>query len=96
MKDITEEELHHYIQIKNLTHLSIDKIKENSLQSVIKNFVWDLQENFPATVSTVCKTADKIGTIEKTNITCLVCKVKLYFLLYFSFKHYFSYNFLIP
>ncbi|XP_014356131.2 cytoplasmic tRNA 2-thiolation protein 2 [Papilio machaon] len=74
MKDITVEELHHYIQIKNLTHISIDKIQDNNLQSVIKQFVWDLQENFPATVSTVCKTADKIGSIDKSDKRCQFCK----------------------
>ncbi|KPI94851.1 Cytoplasmic tRNA 2-thiolation protein 2 [Papilio xuthus] len=77
IKDITEEELHHYIQIKNRPHISVDKIQENSLQSVIKKFVWDLQENFPATVSTVCKTADKIGAIEKSDKRCQFCKSSL-------------------
>ncbi|CAK1602012.1 unnamed protein product [Parnassius mnemosyne] len=77
MKDITEEELHHYIRIKNLIEISVDTIRGNSLQSVIKTFVTDLQENFPATVSTVCKTADKIGSVDKNTNRCKFCKSNL-------------------
>ncbi|XP_068626865.1 cytoplasmic tRNA 2-thiolation protein 2 [Battus philenor] len=74
MKDITEEELQHYIKIRDLIHISVKDIKFNSLQSVIKHFVKDLHENFPATVSTICKTADKIGCLEQTEKRCQFCK----------------------
>ncbi|CAG4978810.1 unnamed protein product [Parnassius apollo] len=77
MKDITEEELHHYIQIKDLIQISVESIRGNSLQSVIKTFVSDLQENFPATVSTLCKTADKIGSVDKNINKCKFCKSNL-------------------
>ncbi|CAH2050379.1 unnamed protein product, partial [Iphiclides podalirius] len=74
MKDITEEELHHYIKVNKLNSVSTDHIRKNSLQSTIKTFVSDLQENFPATISTVCKTADKISSTENNPKRCQMCK----------------------
>lgn len=79
MKDITEEELLHYINIKRLVPILHNDKQLSSLHTVISHFVNDLQENFQSTISTICKTADKIGINEKkSNITgerCVLCEV---------------------
>lgn len=75
MKDITEEELQHYVKLKDLRPVNAEHIRKSSLQFAIKTFVSDLQQNFPATISTVCKTADKIRSIEKKTKRCQLCKV---------------------
>lgn len=84
MREISKEELDHYLQINQLEVAQHDETKQNSLQSTIKNFVTNLQESFPATISTVCKTADKISAHDEveTKETCIMCQVK--FLLMFE------------
>lgn len=79
IKDISTEELNHYISIKQLTPVNDSHIKSNSLQSVISSFVSELQDNFQATISTVCKTADKIGIEKESNTSekCLICESDL-------------------
>ncbi|XP_063821498.1 cytoplasmic tRNA 2-thiolation protein 2 [Ostrinia nubilalis] len=76
IKDISQEEIDQYIKINQLDiALTSSPInQENCLQTVIKNFVIDLQENYQATVSTVCKTADKIGIGTKKCNTCEICE----------------------
>lgn len=81
MKDISEEELKLYINSKNLKVNDKQTSKENehtSLQTVISTFVSSLQENYPSTISTICKTADKIGLQdecdnERHNM-CVICQ----------------------
>lgn len=76
MKDISQEEIDQYIKINQLSPAScISNNQENCLQTIIKNFVTDLQENYQATISTVCKTADKIGVGMKQSKKCKVCEV---------------------
>ncbi|XP_063548664.1 cytoplasmic tRNA 2-thiolation protein 2-A [Cydia strobilella] len=76
MKDISKEELDYYIKIKNLHPADQSIFQQNSLQSVIGSFVTELQDSFPATISTICKTADKIGTYNNNqpNEKCVLCK----------------------
>ncbi|CAB3239971.1 unnamed protein product [Arctia plantaginis] len=76
MRDISKEELDYYIKIKQLYPICNSSINNtNSLQSVIASFVFDLQENFQSTISTVCKTADKIGVCaDRTLGKCLICE----------------------
>lgn len=76
MKDITQEELQHYIQISKLAPVKLKVNQENSLQSVIQIFIDDLQENFQSTISTVCKTAEKIGSQDENehNMKCILCE----------------------
>lgn len=78
MRDISKEELDHYLNIRQLEVANHDESKQNSLQSVINAFVTNLQESFPATISTVCKTADKISALDEveTKETCIMCQVK--------------------
>nr|XP_026493721.1 cytoplasmic tRNA 2-thiolation protein 2 [Vanessa tameamea] len=81
MREITNEEIDHYLRIKELNPATdiLGKGYGTSLQSVIRNFVLDLQENYPATVSTICKTADKIGSVTD-NVNkkkCIICQSNL-------------------
>lgn len=77
MKDIGKEELDYYVKIKKLDPVFKKNVKSSSLQSAIASFVSDLQENFQSTISTVCKTADKIGDCDadKASRKCRICKV---------------------
>ncbi|XP_050344644.1 cytoplasmic tRNA 2-thiolation protein 2 [Nymphalis io] len=80
MRDITNEEIEHYLRIKELKPATniMGKVYGNSLQSVIRSFVLDLQENYPATVSTICKTADKISSVTNNdNKKCTICQSNL-------------------
>ncbi|XP_059050430.1 cytoplasmic tRNA 2-thiolation protein 2 [Achroia grisella] len=76
MKDISKEELNQYITIKQIGPVHDCDMLDNSLQSVIRTFVTDLQNNFQSTVSSVCKTADKIGIYEDKKIEhrCMLCE----------------------
>lgn len=88
IKDISNEELNYYVKIRQLAPVYHSNIKNNSLQSVIYSFVSDLQENFQATISTVCKTADKIGDHNnefKTDERCIICEVYLNFITIFFY-----------
>lgn len=84
IKDITFEELSYYGKINNLKcpiELFGSSMKEDSIQGLMEQFVNNLQENFPATISTVCRTGEKIGdetrqTEESENI-CSLCQAKL-------------------
>ncbi|XP_046965490.1 cytoplasmic tRNA 2-thiolation protein 2 [Vanessa cardui] len=81
MRDITNEEVDQYLRIKDLKPATniLATIHGTSLQSVIRSFVLDLQENYPATVSTICKTADKIGsiTVNVDKKKCIICQSNL-------------------
>ncbi|XP_075972421.1 cytosolic thiouridylase subunit 2 [Anticarsia gemmatalis] len=80
MKDITKEELDYYVSIRQLQPTSTNNsANDNSLQSVISSFVHGLQENFQSTISTVCKTADKIGNCneDKSEQKCIICESNL-------------------
>ncbi|XP_039759755.1 cytoplasmic tRNA 2-thiolation protein 2-B [Pararge aegeria] len=76
MKDISNEEIEYFVKLKQLYPVYDHSNTETGLQSVIDNFVSDLQDNYPATVSTVCKTADKIGSMENTTNrkNCTLCQ----------------------
>lgn len=80
MKDISQEELEYYIKIKGLHPTKHTDVKSNSLQSAISTFVTELQNNFQSTISTVCKTADKIGVTnsDANGLTCSICEVPIY------------------
>ncbi|XP_032529215.2 cytoplasmic tRNA 2-thiolation protein 2 [Danaus plexippus] len=81
MRDITNEEIDIYLNIKQMCVDPKDSDQEISLQAAIRDFVLDLQENYPSTISTVCKTADKLGSVNgKNNIKkCHVCQSTINF-----------------
>ncbi|XP_045773034.1 cytoplasmic tRNA 2-thiolation protein 2 isoform X2 [Maniola jurtina] len=76
MKDIMNEEIDYFVKVKQLSPVYDYSNTEIGLQSVINNFVVDLQDNYPSTIFTVCKTADKIGSNENTNDVknCTLCQ----------------------
>lgn len=80
IRDISQEELQYYLKIKNLVpeENCRNYNNKNSMQTVMKHFVSDLQENFQSTISTVCKTADKIGMQDGVQHLkkCKICEVK--------------------
>uniref|UniRef100_A0A2A4JZ41 Cytoplasmic tRNA 2-thiolation protein 2 n=1 Tax=Heliothis virescens TaxID=7102 RepID=A0A2A4JZ41_HELVI len=80
IKDIGKEEMDYYVAIKQLSPVQDKDVISNSLQSVISSFVSDLQKDFQATISTVCKTADKIGNQDEPNkqVKCVICKSNLH------------------
>lgn len=82
MKDITLEELNYYSRIKKVKPLLAIEKGETSIQSLIRQFVRNLEGDFPATVSTVCKTADKIGLAAQSDDKtkqdlCALCEVTI-------------------
>ncbi|XP_045527710.1 cytoplasmic tRNA 2-thiolation protein 2-A isoform X2 [Pieris brassicae] len=77
MRDITDEELNHYVRIRHLSFVDTS-VSEIDLQSLITNFISDLEINSPATISTICKTADKISSADdNTGKPCRICQNNL-------------------
>ncbi|XP_023939475.1 cytoplasmic tRNA 2-thiolation protein 2-A [Bicyclus anynana] len=81
MKDISNEEIEYFLKVKQISKIQNSSNTKIGLQSVVDNFVLDLQKNYPATVSTVCKTADKLGSAENTTETqnCTLCQSNITF-----------------
>lgn len=76
MRNISSLEVETYIQldqtlnrlIQNAIHLNVpSKNSINSIQSLTKQFIDNLQENFASTVSTVFRTGDKISAAAATT-----------------------------
>lgn len=73
------KELAFYNKLNNLEPISVQQIDNSpysSVQDLMLKFVKDIQIDFPATVTTVLKTGDKIAT-NVTGQTCNLCKVKI-------------------
>lgn len=71
------KELVFYNKFNNLEPLSIQKSEGNvysSVQSLMENFLKDLQIEFPSTITTILKTGEKISASD-TGQFCNVCKV---------------------
>ena len=84
MKDLTSEDIKLYNKIHNLS-ISVNKDlldgQYTSIQSLTEHFIKNLQDNFPATVSTVMKTGDKIEnsiTVTKDDQQCAMCQVTFF------------------
>lgn len=81
MKDLTSEDIKIYNKIHNLSHSENKDVQDGqyaSIQSLTEHFIKNLQDNFPATVSTVMKTGDKIEnstTETKDDQQCAMCQV---------------------
>lgn len=72
------KELCFYNILHNLEPISIRQPEVNtysSIQDLMKKFVNDLQENYPATVTTIVKTGDKLA-LDKNKVigNCKLCK----------------------
>lgn len=74
------KELAFYNKFNNLESLSFPKSAKNpynSVEDLMLKFVKGLQMTFPATITTVMKTGDKIAS-EPSMHCCKLCKVKKY------------------
>lgn len=58
-----------------------------TVQDLMNKFVSDLQTNYPATITTVLKTGDKLGIVDNLR-KCSFCKVSniYYFFRSMNFK----------
>lgn len=75
------KELAFYNKFNDLEPVSVPKLTENpynSVQELMLKFVKDLQITFPATITTVVKTGDKIASCQVDENSCILCKVKKY------------------
>lgn len=72
------KELAYYNTFNNLNPIVVSETKIDqfsSVQDLTSRFVRDLQKNFPATISTVVRTGDKL-IIDKNDLKkCDLCKV---------------------
>lgn len=71
------KELVFYNMFHKLEPISINQSEDNpydSVQDLMLKFVNDLKTSFPATVSTILKTSDKIA-VHEAGVSCKVCKV---------------------
>lgn len=82
-----KKELAYYNRFNNLEVVTVPEIKTNpyeSIQSLTKSFVENLQNNFPATVTTIIKIGEKLAIDGVQNESCQLCnvylnKIKLFF-----------------
>lgn len=73
------EELEYYNKFNNLEPISVPQSeldRNSSIQGLLLNFVKDLQTEFPATITTVLKTGEKIASFLPDNNCCRLCKVR--------------------
>lgn len=72
------KELAFYNQLNNLVPISVKQSQVNpysSVQDLMKKFVSELQVNYPATVTTIMKTGDKLALTCEDNQKCKLCQV---------------------
>ncbi|KAI5754245.1 hypothetical protein M8J77_007073 [Diaphorina citri] len=85
LRDFSSKEVIYYNIFNDLSPVHVPSLATladplASLQKAAESFVTDLQTNFPSTVSTVFRTADKLSldlTSMNVNNTCLLCKAPL-------------------
>lgn len=85
LRDFSSKEVIYYNMFNNLTAVHVPSLATladplGSLQKAAESFVSDLQTNFPSTVSTVFRTADKLSldlTSMNAASTCALCKAPL-------------------
>lgn len=81
------KELVYYNIFNNLNPISVPERRKNpydSIQNLVEKFVTDLQMNYPATVTTVVRTGDKLAMSEdslRNSPKCSFCMVILNFLI---------------
>lgn len=72
------KELALYNKFNDLEPPSIPSSEVNpysSVQDLMRKFVNDLQQNFPATITTIMKTGDKLSLDKRNADICSLCKV---------------------
>ena len=96
MREFSEEEINLYNEfsltehkdsIQRLKHEQDKEIQDSedslySIQTLTRNFLGGLQENFPATIPTIFRTGDKLSTCEDITLDnneidrCIICNGK--------------------
>ena len=96
MREFSEEEINLYNEfslterkdsIQRLKHEQDKEIQDSedslySIQTLTRNFLGGLQENFPATIPTIFRTGDKLSTCEDNTLDnnelerCIICNGK--------------------
>lgn len=75
------KELAFYNYLHNLSPIAVRQKYDAvslSVQDIMRRFVTDLQINFPATVTTILKTGEKLEAVKAgSSGTCKLCKVIL-------------------
>ncbi|RZC34806.1 cytoplasmic tRNA 2-thiolation protein 2, partial [Asbolus verrucosus] len=74
------KELAFYNHLNNLEPVTVRARKDEpyrSIQNLMKRFVNDLQMNYPATVTTVLKTGDKLSVDKESNEKCNFCNAPI-------------------
>lgn len=82
MRDLTKAEIDHYLCLNNFECIRIERFGENkgadrSIQNLTSHFVNELQMKFPATISTVSKTGERISEKIVGQKKCKMCKSTL-------------------
>ncbi|XP_077295307.1 cytoplasmic tRNA 2-thiolation protein 2-like [Arctopsyche grandis] len=84
LKDLTTEDIALFTKIKNISEVQPTIRDDNpyaSIQSLTKQFVNNLQNNFPATIPTVLRTGDKIdnssNVVQDDDFQCVLCQSAL-------------------
>lgn len=78
MKDFTPVELFHYLRHFDLAPVvpskkSAEMADADSIQNMTRKFVADLNDKFPATVSTVFRVSEKMAGDSKSAAACAFC-----------------------
>lgn len=80
MRDFTKVELDYYNRHFNLRAVETKKVdsSENSIKSLTRKFIEDLSDQFSGTVSTICRTSEKLSSVnvqnDVTNVKCALCE----------------------
>jgi cytoplasmic tRNA 2-thiolation protein 2 len=86
LRDITRQEIESYAELKQLTslfdHSGAPATHQKSIQDLTKEFLIGLQREFPATLSTVTRTGDKVATewrmaMDESVETCILCQSRI-------------------
>ncbi|KAK3916568.1 Cytoplasmic tRNA 2-thiolation protein 2 [Frankliniella fusca] len=82
-KEVTYYSVFHHLESVHIPSLCTKASSDSSIHNMSKQFVMDLMENFPSTVSTVFRTGEKLGSTttstscETEDNLCIICQVKL-------------------
>ncbi|XP_026283226.1 cytoplasmic tRNA 2-thiolation protein 2 isoform X1 [Frankliniella occidentalis] len=82
-KEVTYYSVFHELESIYIPSLCTKASSDSSIHNMSKQFVMELMENFPSTVSTVFRTGEKLGSTNTTNTCetednlCIICQMKL-------------------
>jgi len=83
MRDFTQQELVYYSEYHKINSVKSmgSGTPATSIQALARNFTTELESQFSGTISTVCRTAEKISPRDKQNVedNCALCDTRLDF-----------------